>query len=121
MPFNLDTFAVPGIWINVELNASIICANLPVIYSLFKAGIDNRTKVSCYPSGQPNFRSKKLLEGKYEDLEMSKVTMNSNLHNVHIETGNDPYEQDSISDREPLSPPHVRREFRITAEEPRAV
>lgn len=121
MPFNLDTFAVPGIWTNVELNASIICANLPVIYTLFKAGIDNRTKGVSYPSGQSTFGSKKPLHGKYEDLEMSKVTMNSNLHNVRIETGDALYEQGSISDREPLSPPHVRREFRITAEEPRAV
>lgn len=83
--------------------------------------MDDRTKGSSYPSGQSSFGSKKPLHGKYEDLEMSKVTMHSNLHNVSIETGNVPHEQDSISDREPLSPPHVRREFRITSEEPRAV
>lgn len=120
-PSHPDTFAVPGIWTNVELNASIICANLPVIYSLFKAGSGNATKESSYNSGPSSFGSKKPLRGKYEDLEMSKVTMHSNLHNVRIETGTVPGEPHNISDREPLSPPHVRREFRITAEEPQAV
>lgn len=121
MPFYLDTFAVPGIWTNIELNFSIICANLPVIYSLFKSCMENRTKGSSYPSGQSTFGAKRPLHGRYEDLEMSKVIMHSNLHNVRVETGNAPHEQDSISGREPLSPPHVRREFRVTAEEPQAV
>lgn len=94
---------------------SIICANLPVIYSLFKPDTERNSNGSSSKSEPLAFGSTRPLHRQYEDLEMPKVTTHSTLHDVHIESGAGAGELDYMSDREPLSPPHVRREFRMTA------
>ncbi|KAI2628870.1 hypothetical protein GGR54DRAFT_367815 [Hypoxylon sp. NC1633] len=86
------TFAVPGIWTNVELNMSIICANLPVIYSLFK------------PSTQKQSPSSKLISSQrrqYEDLELSQTTGGSKIHDVRITSDTESDRTDAFHDRVP--------------------
>ncbi|KAK7225806.1 hypothetical protein V2G26_013809 [Clonostachys chloroleuca] len=125
------TFAVPGIWTNVETNTSIICACLPTVYSLFaQNGERHAKKVSTSLLGASGFSSgrdrsaisgfkstkgSKESEWQTSQISMQNISMHHSSHYVRIESDVMAQNQDRQANHSAMAPPQMRREFEVSS------
>lgn len=114
-----DTLTTAGIWTNVEMNLSIICACAPIIYNFFRAKRGNKRSTTNQKSGLKSGKGRPALvtigsgPPKFnENLKNSRylndeVGLRGSAYHTIIETNGETYNM------EPLAPVHVRTEYQI--------
>ncbi len=110
----------------METNASIICACLPIVYSLLvlRRGKDTTTNYGSRTTGiKPSGGYKKSADstmksfksvGCKQDWEMSTISMEQNSHYVRIDSEAQASDQKELLERPPMALPHMKQEFQIS-------
>ncbi|KAI0415489.1 hypothetical protein F5X98DRAFT_346687 [Xylaria grammica] len=109
------TLTTPGIWTNVELFLSIICASLPVVYSLFRISFA-RQGAGRLPSAVRTPKGSLVTFGSAP----IKSTHNAHEQDSHLPVGHSRYEVICESElngeshsMEPLDPVRIRTEYSV--------
>lgn len=111
-------FTVPGIWTCVEMNTSIICACLPVVYALFKPKRQGTTAASGSGFSKPSMMGTnrsyatypKSSDEEYVRLESGSVNNQGYTANhVKVQSGNQ-----GSDDTLPLGPIRVERAYQVS-------
>ncbi|KAH7303060.1 hypothetical protein B0I35DRAFT_447289 [Stachybotrys elegans] len=100
-------FTIPGIWVCVEMNTAIICACLPVIYSIFRT---HRNGTMAARNGSTAPSSKKLYPPTSND-EYVKLESGRRGYDVRVQSSQ--VHSSSSEDMVPLGPIRVDREFTV--------
>ncbi|PCG93877.1 hypothetical protein PENOC_085580 [Penicillium occitanis (nom. inval.)] len=111
------TLTTAGIWTNVEMNLSIICACAPVIYSFVRIKTNGGRSTTARSAGYNMGDSKGIItigsakgriRGRFNDTESEVGLSNSAYHNIDEEDG----DSHSLKAMDRI---HVKRAFQVSS------